>query len=91
MRVPVAALLALTLATSTAHAEVKTVHTETISFSRCLGKIVNVAMQFKVQPITVVSTGILRVVRFPVDDGSVLFSCSKLDNKLVITQSDKRG
>lgn len=60
---------------------------KTMSFEACIATIQRVAGDLGVVPINIVETGILRMVRFPTDDGSVLITCSKPDRKLVITRS----
>ena len=69
----------------TAHAGDVQSTSKVVPFEECLKMIRNKATELKVAPENLVETDIVRMVRFPATDGSVLFTCSKLDNKLVIT------
>ena len=63
---------------------------ETASFELCLATIQRTASRLGVAPANIVETEILRMVRFPTNDGtgeSILVTCSKLDQKMVITHS----
>lgn len=62
--------------------------TQSMSFESCLATIRQVASDLGVAPINIVETNILRVVRFVTADGSVLVSCSRPDNKMIVTKSD---
>lgn len=64
-----------------------TSQTKTMSFEECLATIRAVSAQLGVAPINIVETQILRMVRFPTSDGSVLVTCSKPDRKMVLTKS----
>ncbi len=72
-------------------ADVETVETREMSFDACLRTIRKVASQMGIAPINIVETNILRMVRFPTVDGSVLVTCSEADRKMVITKSDKKS
>lgn len=61
-----------------------------MDFEKCLAFIRQSANESSSAPINIVETNILRIVRFPAKDGSVLITCSKLDNKAIITMSDKK-
>jgi hypothetical protein len=61
--------------------------TRDMSFEDCLRTIRKVASDLGVAPINIVETDILRIVRFLTSDGSVLVTCSKPDNKLIITKN----
>jgi hypothetical protein len=61
-----------------------------MSFEQCLAMIRNVSQQFGVAPSNIVETNAVRMVRFPTANGSVLVTCSRADNKMVMTKSDKR-
>lgn len=58
-----------------------------MSFVNCLRMIRKVAGDLGIAPINIVETSGLRIVRFPVTDGSVLVTCSAADNKLVVTKT----
>lgn len=57
-----------------------------MSFESCLELIRQYSAQIGVAPINLVETEIVRIVRYPTQDGSVLVTCSKLDEKLTITE-----
>jgi hypothetical protein len=62
-----------------------------MAFESCLLLIRKTAAKLGVAPTNIVETDILRVVRFPTNDGSgqsILVTCSKPDEKLVINLSD---
>ncbi len=61
-----------------------------MEFEACLQFIRAIATELAVAPTNVVETNILRVVRFPTADGSILVSCSRTDNKLIVTASPHR-
>jgi hypothetical protein len=62
-----------------------------MSFPACLELIRATATDLAVAPINLVETDILRMVRFNTTDGSVLVSCSALDEKVVLTRSPYQG
>lgn len=72
---------------SVVKAEVTSV-SQDISFEGCLTVIRSTASSLGTAPINIVESNIVRIVRFPTADGSVLVTCSKPDNKMVITTSD---
>ena len=61
-----------------------------LAFDACLALIVRTAEDLGVAPVNIVETSIVRMVRFPVTDGSVMITCSKLDQNVVITRSPNR-
>ncbi len=63
----------------------------TLPFSECVAFIYASAASFGIDPITIVNTDIMKVVRLPAQGGSVLMTCSRPDQKLVIVQSDNEG
>ena len=66
------------------------IKTERMSFERCNEVIQRMAEQLGVGPINLVETSVLRMVRFPTNDGSgesILITCSKPDRKLVVSKS----
>jgi hypothetical protein len=62
--------------------------TKSMPFSQCLETIKRTAQQLGVTPVIIVNSGIMRMVRMPTDDGSsVLVTCSKPDQTMVMTVS----
>ena len=61
-----------------------------MSFEDCQKLIRRFADSLGKAPINIVESEILRMVRFPASDGSVLVTCSKPDGKVVITRSPHR-
>lgn len=82
--------LAIACLASTAQAQVSS-SSQTMSFDQCLATIRQTATQLGVAPINVVETSSLRIVRFNTVDGSVLVTCSRDDNKMVVTKSPRQG
>lgn len=76
----------LCLAPLTAEADERT-KTMSMSFERCVATIQLTATKLGITPVNIVETSILRMVRFPVSDGSMLVTCSKPDAKMVIVQT----
>lgn len=58
-----------------------------LDFDSCLAVIRQTASELSIAPINIAETNILRVVRFPLPDGSVLITCSKPDRKMIVTKS----
>jgi hypothetical protein len=61
-----------------------------MGFEQCLELIRNTATQLGVAPKNVVETSTVRIVRFVTSDGSVLVTCSRADQKVTITRSERR-
>jgi hypothetical protein len=78
--------LAVTLSVSTAAAMESTSRALPLAFNKCPGVIVFVGDQIGVSPTNIVETNVTRVVRFDAEDGSVLITCSRPDQKMVITR-----
>lgn len=77
--------LAASLATPALAANMQT-DTRDMDFDQCL--VLMRRMSGKLGAGTnIVETEILRIVRFPASNGSVLVTCSKPDHKLIVTQS----
>jgi hypothetical protein len=55
-----------------------------IPFDACISRIREMGSRFGVTPINIVETRELRVVRFITSDGSVLVSCSRPDQNMVV-------
>lgn len=64
---------------------------KTMPFDQCLRLIRQAGTQLGVPSINIVETDDVRVTRFCSIDGSVLVSCSRPDEKLVITRSPHRS
>jgi hypothetical protein len=78
--------LAVALSVSTAAAMESTSRTLPLAFDKCLGIIVYVGAQIGVRPTNIVETSVTRMVRFDAEDGSVLITCSRPHQKMVITR-----
>lgn len=65
--------------------------TKTMDFQVCIQTIQTMSGEMGVAPINIVETPDVRIVRFNTSDGSVLVTCSKPDNKLVMVQSPHQG
>jgi hypothetical protein len=74
-------ILLATLFSGLAQAQTDTVK---MSFDSCLSRIREMGSKFGVAPINIVETRELRVVRFITSDGSVLVSCSRPDQNMVV-------
>lgn len=60
---------------------------KSMPFEQCLLVIQRTATQLGVAPINIVETTNVRIVRFPTAEGSVLVTCSRPDQKMVMTVS----
>ena len=72
-------------------AKTRVLRTDAMEYRACLASIRAVSRKLGVTPRTIVSTGILTMVRFPTNDGSgqsLLVTCSKMDRKRVINLSE---
>lgn len=84
------AIIAMVLFVAPVLAGTRVVAKKSMSFENCLRMIRNVSGKLGVAPVNVVETNILRIVRFKTDDGSgksVLVTCSKLDQKMMMNES----
>ena len=61
---------------------------ESMSFNECLRVIQRTAENLGLAPKNIVETKDLRMVRFLTSEGSVLVTCSRPDQKMVITLSN---
>ena len=69
----------------------KTIVSETATFESCIRYLQTVATDLGVAPTNIVETTDLRIARISTNDGSgvsFLVTCSRPDQKLLITQSD---
>jgi len=78
--------LALALGVSTAAAMETTSRTLPLAFDKCLGIIRYMGVQTGVAPVNIVKTQSMRMARFDTESGSVLITCSRPDQKMVITR-----
>lgn len=76
-------IIGVTLATAAAADHTTTTSTP---FEKCLAKIQALATKTGTAPVNLVETSILRIVRFPAADGSLLVTCSKPDGKMIVEQ-----
>jgi len=65
-------------------------HTQSMDFDACVGVIESAATQLGLAYADIADTDTLRVVRFPVSDGSVLVTCSRFDDTMVVTKTGER-
>lgn len=89
MKIPTA-LAVLMISALPALAGTKVVATKSMSFEACIASIQEVATKLATAPVNIVETTILRVVRFNTNDGSgksILVTCSRPDQKMVINES----
>lgn len=80
-------ILALMLAAVVLPAAAQQSTSKSMSFEQCLQVIRQTATELGVAPINIAETSDLRMVRFNTRDGSVLVTCSRPDQKLVMTVS----
>ena len=60
---------------------------KSMSFSNCLKVIRNTSQQLGIAPRNIVETNDLRMVKFVTSNGEVLVTCSRPDQKMVLTIS----
>ncbi len=82
-RLPIVGAIAGLLLTTSAGFSGQTV-TKSMSFEACLETIRQMATTLGIAPTNVVETSILRMVRLPAADGSLLVTCSKPDQKMIL-------
>lgn len=61
-----------------------------MEFGQCLGFLAEAGGVSGQAPVNLVETSIMRVVRLPASDGSILLACSRPDRKLVVALSHSR-
>lgn len=84
-----AALVTMLLGAVSIHpAKAEQTTSRAMSFDACLELIRETATGLGVAPVNIVETSILRMVRFPAADGSILVTCSAPDKKAIIQQTD---
>lgn len=84
----VLAVLANPLLPIPTHAEECESEAVTLPFEQCLAMIQKVAEDLGAAPIKIVETSVLRMVRFPIVDGSALVTYGKPDKKMVLTKTN---
>ena len=57
-----------------------------MSFEACIATIQRAASDLRTAPINIVETPSLRIVRFPTAGGSVLVTCSRADNMMLMEE-----
>jgi hypothetical protein len=62
-----------------------------MGFEICLKAISLTASNVGVAPLNIVETSDVRIVRFPTSEGSIMLTCSRPDQRLVVTTSPSRG
>lgn len=76
-------------ASSSTSASISDIPSETVDmqFDDCVDHIQTVAGKLGTTPVNIVETNAMRMVRLPASDGSVLITCSALDDTMVVTRS----
>ena len=88
MRRLIYAALAFTLSATTVAAEVGPAQVYRTSFSDCLKRIRVMATRTATAPVNIMETDSIRMVRFPVSDGSILITCT--DGKMTVGKSSRK-
>jgi hypothetical protein len=65
-------------------------YARSMDFDECLRVIDSAASQLGLAYADIADTDTLRVVRFPVSDGSVLVTCSRFDDTMVVTKTNEK-
>lgn len=68
----------------------KTIRSETMEFEQCVSTVAVVIAQLNASPsqiIPIVNTSIMVMTKVVGDDANYIFTCSKPDRKLILTQS----
>jgi hypothetical protein len=60
--------------------------TETMPFGQCLGLAEDVAESLQTNPVTILRTNDVRIVRIEAPDGVVILSCNRAENRMVLTK-----
>lgn len=60
--------------------------TESMPFVQCIGLAEDVAEQLQTNPVTILRTSDVRVVRIEAHDGVVILSCNRTENRMVLTK-----
>lgn len=60
--------------------------TEPMPFRQCISLADDVAAQFQTNPVTLLRTGDVRIVRIEAPDGVVILSCNRTENRMVLTK-----
>lgn len=63
--------------------------TEAMPFAECLSLIGEISEQFGVKPASILRTKDVRVVRVDGSDGAVIVTCSRPDNKVILSKRTK--
>jgi hypothetical protein len=65
-------------------------HARSMDFDACVAVIEQAAEQAGLAYADIADTDSLRVVRFPVSDGSVLVTCRRFDDTMIVTKTDEK-
>jgi hypothetical protein len=60
--------------------------TETMPFGQCINLVDDVAEGLRANPVTILRTGDVRIVRIEAPDGVVVLSCNRAENRMVLTK-----
>jgi hypothetical protein len=60
--------------------------TETMPFGQCIGLAEDVAEGLNTNPVTILRTTEVRVVRIDAADGVVILTCNRSENRMVLTK-----
>lgn len=63
--------------------------TETMPFGECISLMEEVAEQLHSNPVTILRTGDVRIVRIDATDGAVILTCNRAENQMVLTKKPK--
>jgi hypothetical protein len=63
--------------------------TETMPFGQCISLVDDVAVSLNANPITVLRTTDVRIVRIEAEDGVVILSCDRAEGRMVLTKRPK--
>jgi len=84
------AVFVLVLVAVPCHAAEPEAYARDMDFDECSRVIESAARQLGLAYADIADTDTLRVVRFPVSDGSVLVTCSRFDDTMVVTKTDEK-
>lgn len=89
MRIFVASLFgAFLLAAPGAHAADDGLRVATMPFEECLAIIDEVTHEIEVEPVVLTSSGDVKEVRVPAEDGFVTVKCERAGNRMTLTKAE---
>jgi hypothetical protein len=62
------------------------IRSEQMPFGQCIALASDVAETLDSNPVTILRTGDVRIVRIEAPDGVVILSCNRTDNRMVLTK-----